>query len=477
MSHLVTVIARKELTEMLRDGRFRVLGALVVLLVLAASAFGWRQSETIHRERADAAGVARGHWEAQGEKNPHVAAHYGVHVFKPTGALSLLDPGVEPYLGVSVELQAHARALATDAAARDATGIQRFGQLSVALVLQLLVPLLIIALGFGSWTSEREGGTLRQLASLGLGRWTLLAGKALGLIAALSLLLIPVAVIVGGGLALSGTGLGTNGGLRLLGFIGAYAVYFGVFAGLTLAASAVSRSSRAALVALVGFWGLTTLVVPRVAGELAAEVSPLPSAEVFARAVARDLEHGLEGSEGREARVAEITVGMMKERGFEGADFFMGEAMMGGIELQAEAAFEDEILDHHFSGLMDAVARQERGSAWASAASPATAVRMVSMALSGTDFAHHRAFAESAEKYRRELIRLMNDDFAENAGAAGWDYKAGPELWAKAPAFSYDPPTLGWSLAQQPLGLGMLAAWLAVAILAAALAARRLRIT
>ena len=60
--------------------------------------------------------------------------------------------------------------------------------------------------------------------------------------------------------------------------------------------------------------------------------------------------------------------------------------------------------------------------------------------LAGTDTVHHRAFAESAEEHRRDLVRLLNEDLAENGADLGFMYAAGPELWARMPRFRYHPP-------------------------------------
>ena len=43
----------------------------------------------------------------QPKKNPHSAAHYGVYAFKPKSPLALVDTGIDPYMGVAVWLEAH----------------------------------------------------------------------------------------------------------------------------------------------------------------------------------------------------------------------------------------------------------------------------------------------------------------------------------------------------------------------------------
>lgn len=469
---MIGIIARKELRELVRDGRMRLVAALVVLLLLASMAFGWRQAAAVAAERDAAQAAADALWVDQGDKNPHVAAHYGKHVFKPSGALAFLDPGVDPYLGVTLELAAHQRTLPRDAAAGDASSLARFGTLSAATVLQLFVPLLIIALGFGAWSGERERGTLRQLAATGVRPRHLLVGKAIGVSGALALVLLPAAVAAGGVALALGEGVAWS---RLAALLPGYLAYYAVIVAVTFVASARARSSRAALVALVGFWSVTCLVLPRLASDAAPRLAPLPSPDAFAAAVKRDLETGLPGAP-REDRVEAHLGELLQREGFEGAENLMPDALLQGFELQAEAAFEDEVFDHHVEALLDAIARQERVSQWAAVLSPYLAIRALSSGLAGTDFAHHRAFQTDAEHYRQALVRALNEDFARNAGDEGWRYRAGRDLWARAPAFEHAPPDLGWALRRQQVALALLLAWLVLAWFAAGFTATRVKV-
>ena len=472
----IRAIARKELREMLRDGRFRVAGAAVLGLLLLSLALGHRQSRAVQAERAAAQAAADDHWKEQDAKNPHVAAHYGTFVFKPAGALSFLDPGVEPFVGASLRLEAHKQNLLQGAPAQDGTAVQRFGRLSVAAVLQLLVPLVLIGLGFAAWTAERERGTLRQVKSLGVPTFALLAGKALGMSGALGLLLVPAGLAAALPLWLASDGGGAPVTARFLTLLLLYLAYFGVHVAIALAVSARSSSSRVALVALLGFWVASGLVVPRVAADVAARAVALPSSSELGAAVRRSLEQGLPGGPPREEHIAAITEKLLEREGFVGAEMLMDAALLQGIELQAEAAFENEVFDHHFSRVADRIEAQERVVELASIASPFVAIRSLSMALAGTDYAHHRDFAAAAERHRRALVDVLNRDFSRNAGSAGWSYKAGRELWSKAPALSYARPQLGAVLARQTVPACALAAWLVLSCALAWATAARMRV-
>ena len=94
---------------------------------------------------------------------------------------------------------------------------------------------------------------------------------------------------------------------------------------------------------------------------------------------------------------------------------------------------------------------------------PLLAVRSLSMALAGTDYAHHRHFAESAEDYRYDYVKRLNRDLAQNARPGDQfdgEYTVGGDFWESFPAFSYEAPGLGWAIRRQVAALLMLAIWL-----------------
>ena len=110
---MIRSVIRTEMRQFIRDGRLRLLSILVLILAMAALAFGVAQTQRSQEARESARKRATKQWEGQGKKNPHVAAHYGTHVFAPTTATTAIDPGVSAYLGRSIKIEAHKRNLAT----------------------------------------------------------------------------------------------------------------------------------------------------------------------------------------------------------------------------------------------------------------------------------------------------------------------------------------------------------------------------
>ena len=469
---MILAIARKEFADLARDGRFRWAASAIALLLVAATAVGWRGWAEVRAEHEHAEAEARRQFEGQEEKNPHAAAHYGLYVFKPKATLAFLDPGVDPYTGVSVYLEAHRRNEARDRPARDATTLQRFGDLTAAAVLQQLMPLLVIFLAFPAIAGEREQGTLRQILSLGVRPADLLAGKALGIAAALGLTLAPGALLVGVLLAARGDGSGRAWAGALPLGIG-YLAYLGIFLAASLWVSARAGSARGALVVLLGFWAVNAMAAPRLATDLARRAVATPSSAEFDAAIRRDLRGGLTGHDPADRRLDRLKRELLAKYRVETVEELP--INFQGVALQAGEDHGNAVFDRHFGDLWGRFGRQDGIRAALGLAFPALAVRDLSMGLAGTDNRHARHFAEAAEGHRRDLVRALNADLAEHGAELGFQYQAGPDLWRSMPRFRYEPPGAASDLrANELAGLSLLG-WLAGLTVLAGRAARSLR--
>ncbi|MBM4184591.1 MAG: DUF3526 domain-containing protein [Gemmatimonadetes bacterium] len=455
-------IARKELAELVRDGRFRWAAAIVAGLLLVSAGAGWTRYRDVSAQHAAAAAATRAHWLGQGEKNPHSAAHYGIYAFKPRLPLSFLDQGVDEFAGTTVWLEAHRQNDFMMRPAQDATAAQRFGNATAAGVLQLLVPLLVVLLAFGAFAGEREQGTLRQTLALGVSRTQVAWGKALGIAGALALLLVPAALLGAAALLLGSAGAVAPTFGRGAVLVAVYLAYFGVFLAVSLAVSARASSSRLALLVLLGFWAVNGLIAPRVAVDLSKRLDPAPTAFEFARAIQAELSEPMD--------VARLEREVLDQYGVETLDALP--VNFAGIRLQASEEHGDVVFDRHYGALWDAFGRQSRTHEAIGALSPLLAVRALSMGLAGTDVEQHRHFAAAAEAYRRSLVKAMNDDLAfSSVGVAA--YAAGPELWESVPAFTYEAPRLASVLGSRTMSLIVLGLWVLGSLLVAAGAVRR----
>ena len=384
---MIAKIARKEFVEMQRDGRFRWSALIVFLLLVAALALGWKHYATAKAEQTRAENESRESWENQGERNPHSAAHFGVYAFKPKMPLSLIDSGLDNFTGTNVWVEAHYQNPLRGRPIEDATALQRFGELTAAGILQLLLPLVIIFLTFDAFAGERASGTLRQALSVGVSPFALVFGKTLGFLAALLWLLVPATFI--GVLALS---LATTNELlltslpRFLLLCLAYLLYFGAFIGVALTVSALAKTPRTSLIILLGFWIFTCLLAPRLANDLAERIYQTPSANEFWAGVDKDLKEGIDGHNPANKRTKELEQQLLAQYKVSKVEDLP--VNFNGIALNESEKFADRVFDKNWSAVWQTYYAQERVQKIGGALAPLLSVRFVSQSLAGTDLAH-----------------------------------------------------------------------------------------
>lgn len=471
---MILGIARKEFVDAWRDGRFRLGAALVLVLLVVSGLLARQQVERAQGERDAATALERKNWLEQGDKNSHSAGHYGVNVFKPTSPLAVFDRGIEPFVGTSVFLEAHRQNQAAFLPAQDATSMRRFGELSAAVALQMLVPLLIVLLAFGALAGERESGTLRQILSLGVRPRQLVLGKALGLGVTVAVLLLPAAGVLAFLLSRAAgpdaEGLWARAGWLAL----CYAAYLATFVALSVAVSASTRTARTALTVLLSIWALNCIVAPRLASDLVHQSLPTPKLAEFESEMQKDVMEGLDGHDARNKRLADFQRDTLAKHGksrVEDLPFnFQGLVMLESERLAGE------VFDFHFGKLWDRIQAQDRAVAWAGLAAPMLALRSASMAFAGTDFAHHRHFARAAEDHRREFVRVLNEDLMNNARPGDHRYTAGRALWEQLPAFELRPLSVREVWQEARTGVLVLGAWLLGALAYLFFSAGRLRV-
>jgi ABC-2 type transport system permease protein len=467
---MIATIARKDFLDTLRDGRVRVAGGALVLLLAVSLMYGMRQTRMIAAERDAARAATRAHWVSQPPKNPHSAAHYGVYAFKPRATLATLDDGVDPYVGVTTWLEAHKQNEFQFRPAQDATSAQRFGALTAATAMQVLIPLFIIVIGFGAFAGERENGTLRQLLSIGITPTTLGIGKALGIAVALGIVLVP-ATMLGAGAILSITGDGGDM-LRFGVLIVCYLAYYLAWLGVVLAISAVASSSRVALASTLGVWMVVTVLAPRFMTDVVRTLHPTPSAAAFAAAMKRDLDGGVDGHASADDRDRQFEAAVLKKYGVDSISKLP--VSFAGLSLEEGERHGNEVFDRHFSRLWATFAQQERVRGLAAAVSPVLAMRSLSMALAGTDVAQHLHFQSAAEQYRRTLMSAMNGEITTKARGTDFDYRADSATWARVAPFTYEAPATAWVISHHRTALFMLGAWSLLSIGLAWWSVRRL---
>ncbi|MBY0509952.1 MAG: DUF3526 domain-containing protein [Rhodospirillaceae bacterium] len=476
-------VARKEFTEITRDGRFLWTSVIIFVLLLTSIGVGAARYGEDRALREAATAEVRDQWLTQGSKGPHSAGHYGVYAFKPATPLALFDPGLNDYTGVIQYLEAHKENQASFKPAQDATALQRFGDLSGAMIMQLLIPLLIILLCFGMISSEREEGTLRQLLSVGAKKTDLVWGKALGVGTTLAVILVPSALLGG---ILAASLVGENDPHDMIDFpkkvallAAAYLVYFTIFTVISLAVSIVAKSSRAALTTLLSFWIVAGLLLPRGAADISRHLYKTPSALELATNIQIGRDKGPHPHETnhpnhiafREKLLKEYNVSRIEDLPYS----------FQGLALQADEENGYRVFDKYYGAVRDAYVAQNRFQQFVGLVSPFIAIRSLSAALAGTDVDFSNEFSAAGESYRRSMVKLLNEDImvktqGKSQHDAEFGYKSDRSLWEKVPAFDFDAPPLGSIISRNILPIAVLLIWLVGGVGGLIFAARRMRV-
>ncbi|MFT7288287.1 MAG: ABC-2 type transport system permease protein [Halieaceae bacterium] len=474
---MYAVVARKEIKEIIRDGRFRWLAFTCVILIAVAALSGFQIARQQLLEQSLASKVERDNFLEQGAKNPHAAAHFGQYAFRPVLLPSALDPGASPYMGSMIWLEAHRMNLPEFRPAEDNADFSRTEQLSVAWVLQFIVPLFVIVMTFGTVAGEREGGTLSLAMSQGLSLPQMLLGKGIAALGAILVIVIPLIALCLIGFWLAAPPVDQHGAAPRLAWMAAgYLLYLTSFAGLSLLISTVSRTRRNAFFALTALWLLITIVVPRVATDLAGAVYSTPTPSEFWAGIRRGEGNDAGLDQDPRVRVAEIRAQLSSEllTQYQVDSIDQLPVNFTAVFLQRLEEVDAPIFDYNFDQLWQTYEAQRRLQQLASLLSPALAIRQLSMAMAGTDAYAQRHFSVAAEEYRRAFVSQLNGVQAVE-GAGKRFYVAPEQTWDTVPAFVYEPPATAQVLSRHRADLWLLFVWAIAPFALALLLARRAR--
>ena len=457
---MLKLVIKKEFLTALRDVRLQVSAVILLILMLTAVFIGREGQKQIHEEREKAQSAMYDKWVNQGTKHPHSAAHYGQFAFKPKPVLSFLDIGLDNYTGISVFLEAHKQNEILFSAAQDSNGMTRFGEMTAALILQVLLPLLIIFLTFNIFSKEREEGTLRLIHAQGLSMHRLFIGKVWGTYLMVLLVFLPVILLAYLLLDRQSVNLDPTVNTKFMLLTAGYSLYFLAFVLLCVLISAFARNSGISLLTLLGLWIVSCIILPKATSNLADKVYPTPSQFEFTQTIKEKVRNGIDGHNPSDVRLASLREEVLNQYGVKTIEELP--VNWSGIAMQAGEEYTDQVYDHEFSKVENIFRDQNRLSEWAGFVNPFLAVRNLSMSLAGTDFHHHVAFAKAAENYRRQFVKIMNKDMELNhkPGIAYGDYNVGREMWASVPPFRYDLPDPVSILSNQWRGLAALSFWL-----------------
>ncbi|MCY4283566.1 MAG: DUF3526 domain-containing protein [Gammaproteobacteria bacterium] len=378
------------------------LGLLLIcaLLLASTSVVTALRMSAEHHGRTQQQAAAEETFLAQPDRHPHRMVHYGHYVFRVPPPLALIDPGVDAVTGQSMFLEGHQQNSAMFATARASAELGGFEDLTTALVYQLFLPLLLIAIGHGLVTREREENTLAPLLAQGVTGIQLYAAKWLAL-AGLSLaLLLPLAVSCAVAIAQGAAPL-AGGGVLLL-----YTLYLLVWCSLILLVSSLVRARSLALGILTLCWLASALIVPRLAVESARGAVPAPGKIQTDLNMQAELRAVGDGHNADTPAFQRLQADLLAQYDVTRLEDLP--VNFRGVVAQTAEAGLTEVMNRHAEQRMALEADQARVAASFGWLSPVVAVAAGSRALAGTDLATHHRFLRAAEAVRFDFVQGLN---------------------------------------------------------------------
>ncbi len=403
----VRLIAAAELKAAVRQRSLHAIALVAAALLLVTGGLGALRARRLADERGAFQQIVRAQWEAQPDRHPHRVAHFGSFAFRPPGALAAFDFGVDAYVGTMVFQEAHRQNTTNFGEAAHASSMLRFGQASPAMVIQTVIPLLVVFWGFAAVAGERERGTLALLRAQGVGPRTLVLGKAVGLLAALFLVVgAPMALVFALLVATGAFTPSADGLARVALLLGVHAAYLGAWVAAIVAISARARTARGALATGLSLWVAAAVLVPRAGAALAQTLHPAPSRIEQEAAIARETRAQGDSHDPNDLRFSALMRQTLQRHGVSRVEDlpinYNGVVMRVGEEIGAA------IGRRHREALLATYARQDRTLGLAALLTPLLPVRALSMALAATGPADFAAFEEAAERDRYEMVQRLN---------------------------------------------------------------------
>ena len=453
---MIRQIIHKELTEFFRASTVVWLSAGVLVLMTLAVYNGYTYYTEHQKLTAEAQEITYEQFINQGDKNPHIGAHFGFYAFRPTPPMSLIESGVNDFTGNSFYLEPHKRGEVKFKESADATGLRRFGFLSIGYFTQFILPLFIFLITYSVFAKEWENGTIKILLSTRVRAWELYAGK---LVTCLLIVLTLVAFIaLAAGLILWRERTGRSFGEALPSFLtytGLLLVFSLTITLLGVSVSLLTRNATFALILLASFWLLGVFLVPRVAGEASRHLYPAITSVEFDDQTTYLKRFGTEGEGHRDARREAFIEQTLKDYRVSRLEDMPVSTIPMVIEFFEES--DGKIMNSAYETIDQTFRQQNRFVHWMSIVSPFVAFRDLSMVLSATDLETYIAFTQQSEAHRMRIMADVDAFYMNNQ-------RASKSFWETIPQFAFRTPTLAQRLTHAPVAILTLLLWLGLAL-------------
>jgi ABC-2 type transport system permease protein len=477
---IVILFARQVYAMAFKNKAIAGLLALVAFLLLYAifSGLAIYRQQTNNRKQYQQ--QVREHWENMPDKHPHRMAHYGYIAFRAKHPLSFFDFGMESYTGNAVFLEAHRQNTINFSEAGFSTGMLRFGEISIAMILQVLLPLIIFFIGFNLVAADRENGTLKILLSQGTSWKEIIYGKALGLLGIAVTVLIPVIALLVISCFIIGEKEYMIDNLLRVGWLAlSYAIYAGIISMIAVLVSSITKMAKGALVSLIGIWLLFTVIIPRTAQAMGNYLYASPSRVTFETAVEKDLVKKGDSHDPNDPYYKALKDSILKV--YHADSVQQLPFNYSGFQMKEGEKISAAIYNRHLFALLNKYQQQNNVSRLSAFINPFAALRDLSMGMSGTDFQSYIRFQQQAENYRYQLAQHMNELQIRLISNKKPDDPDKPDIISKAywkafPDFEYKRTDQRAILKQEMPAVAALLTWLSLLIMTTSILSKKLKV-
>ena len=445
----------KEFRLAFRDQIMSTLAIIIYTLFLTSGLLTVFQYQNDQQSRELSNKKFRQQWEAQ-HHNPHEAAHFGTYLFKPLNLLSAFDPGLNDYFGTTYRVEAHIQHEVDYSNAERNDALMRFGQFTLALIMQMLIPLLLLFISSSALTYEKESGTFRMLMAQGIKPSQLAWGKVWSNYLLVVFLVIPIFIVLFFVILCSPSGTALLG--RFLIIVCSYLLFYLLVTLAGVIISALSGTSRTATLTVLALWLFSSILLPKIAAAQATESYPLSTRAAFNNNVKQGFLKGINGDAPYQERGEKHYAALLKKYAADSTTQLPVNA--DGLMLQYHEDYQNKVFDYYYTALANTFSQQQSFLDYAGLADPFISLKRLSMAMAGTDFEHHQTFFLQAKAYRNTLIRKLNLELASHPVKPNETYRADPQFFQQLKDFQYQAPTLLQTLYLQRLALLSLCCWI-----------------
>lgn len=463
--HVIILIAKQFWKDAFRSKVMSIALGLMALLLAFSAYTGYQNYHEQNFTRDAIQDNVQESWESNPDKHPHRMAHYGSFALRLKHVLSVFDMGMENFVGNAVFLEAHKQNTVNFSEASMSTGLLRFGEVSLAMLLKVIVPLLIFYLGFATIARERENGTLKLLIGQGIRRKEIVFGKWLGLWS-LSLVFLGAVFVLLLFFVLTEDHdtLHAESVARYMVLLVSYLLFFAILSAITILVSAFSKTAKGALVKLLGIWLLFVIIVPKSLQAVGYYVYPTPSKIEMETAVEHDLKKLGDSHDPDDPHFRALKDSVLMANNV--TDVNDLPFNYGGFVMAQGERLSSQVYLKHQEDLYAVYGKQNNLERLSAFVNPYSAIKNLSMAFSGTDFQSFLHFKDKAETYRYHLAQEMNRlqmELIPNKGKEGPD-RISSDYWKEFPPFEYHFLSIGQVFQNEMISIIALLLWTVLSV-------------